>query len=80
MSDGAADVIGHEKPQITYGLYSGCASLGFENYTCRRAICPAGGVKLDCLTKRKDAHYSAGLHIAHAREASRNRLLAHRPS
>lgn len=28
MSDGAADVIGHEKPQITYGLYSGSTATG----------------------------------------------------
>ena len=43
----AADIVGHEKPRITYGLYSGGATLEVTRGVGEaRVSCLAGGTRL----------------------------------
>lgn len=38
----AADIVGHEKPRITYGLYSGGAGVGMKATAVAKVKYPAG--------------------------------------
>lgn len=40
----AADIIGHDKPTMTYGLYSGGASLEVEREALERIDYPDAGL------------------------------------